>query len=74
MASDHQLTKKERIKLARTARQQIGLYILHLEHNISIDGIDWPDIAWEKLRDAAVSLSDLIERERAVRVREGKDD
>lgn len=73
MASDHQLTKGERVKLARQARQQIGLYVLHLEHRISIDGIDWEDIAWEKLRDAAVSLSDLIERERQHRVREGKD-
>lgn len=66
-ASANQLTKRERLKLAREVRKLIGLYILFQEHHIQIAHVDWEDIAWEKLGDAAVALSTLIDREREVR-------
>lgn len=74
MASAHQLSKKERVRAAREVRKLVGLYVLHSEHNISLDGVDWDDIAWDYLGKAAVALSDLIERERAIRASLGKED
>lgn len=67
MASAHQLTKGQRLKLAREVRALMGQYILFQEHHIQIAHVDWEDIAWEKLGDAAVVLSTLIDREREVR-------
>jgi hypothetical protein len=67
MATPHQLTKKERVKLAREVRRLAGLYILFQQQHIQVENVDWQEIAWERLGDAAVALSDLIEREREIR-------